>query len=454
MKRFNTIVRISSRFLTLLIFALFSFAVSAQTANDDYYDAFIFPTHNLYDILGNDDHALFNYSVSILSTNNAHSSTSIVNKQLKYKAIDNFSGLDSVQYELCQFGNCNTAWVYINVFDQTDPNIELVYPGDANNDGVVNSDDILEIGLNYEEQGFERIVPGNTFTGVLASDWYVNGYNGKHIDCDGSGVINADDTLAISLNFNGTTNKTWVNNASESDYDVNVYWEEDSLIPGQAAHLVIDFGTENEPAEDVYGYSIDITYDPGLVEEGSARPDFSGHWLSSDDAYVKMSKDNETSVISLGFSRTDRVAKTGHGPVVKIKMIIEDNINGKNVGEVAIGYPKVIDNQGNEKSVNIITASAPIANKKKDVIEDIIYGSHAVVSPNPARDYVNVTTVKGKEIENIKIFSATGELVDIAVNERPSVHMRLDVAHLSNQIYFLHIQTEDGVYSKKLMLNR
>ncbi|MDA3814292.1 MAG: C25 family cysteine peptidase [Candidatus Cloacimonetes bacterium] len=90
---------------------------------------------------------------------------------------------------------------YINVFS-TDG---LIWPGDTNNNGVVNAEDILQIGVYWRQIGNAR-----TNTSLV---WAANDYPGgweidvaSLADCDGNGEINIADVLAIGLNWQATHN--------------------------------------------------------------------------------------------------------------------------------------------------------------------------------------------------------------------------------------------------------
>ncbi len=84
----------------------------------------------------------------------------------------------------------------------------VVYPGDANNDGIVDERDILPIGLYWGNEGpvrpnaslsFERL-PAHVFTPGNA--WTPLG--GVYADADGSGVVDADDICGVADNWDLT----------------------------------------------------------------------------------------------------------------------------------------------------------------------------------------------------------------------------------------------------------
>lgn len=81
-----------------------------------------------------------------------------------------------------------------------------VYPGDANNDGVVDVRDILPIGRFYGLTGPSR--PGASPTWgaqTLTGSW--NPPDAGFADCDGNGVVDSNDVVAIIENWQATQDR-------------------------------------------------------------------------------------------------------------------------------------------------------------------------------------------------------------------------------------------------------
>mgnify|MGYP000256069636 CR=1 FL=1 len=94
---------------------------------------------------------------------------------------------------------------------------EAVWPGDLNNDGTANEEDVLAWGLASGSTGPERNwlrqgTPTVWSQGTPTTDWFaqpatqwaqsVDGVNSMHQDGDGNGVVDGDDLQVIYLNFN------------------------------------------------------------------------------------------------------------------------------------------------------------------------------------------------------------------------------------------------------------
>ena len=74
-----------------------------------------------------------------------------------------------------------------------------VWPGDTNNDGVVNETDVLPLGFYWRASGPARAVTGPAWQAAPAVGWLP--LNATYADTDGSGTVNQSDLLAVGLNF-------------------------------------------------------------------------------------------------------------------------------------------------------------------------------------------------------------------------------------------------------------
>ncbi|MGZ5282484.1 MAG: hypothetical protein ACXWEY_09435, partial [Bacteroidia bacterium] len=81
---------------------------------------------------------------------------------------------------------------------------DCVWPGDANKDGIVNHLDILEIGVGFGANGLARTDTSTYWKAQQTTSWNRQTYYGidyKHLDCDGNGKIDANDTLTVTRNY-------------------------------------------------------------------------------------------------------------------------------------------------------------------------------------------------------------------------------------------------------------
>ena len=82
--------------------------------------------------------------------------------------------------------------------------LQPLFGGDANSDGIADNLDVLELGLHYTQTGTPRASISNTWQSYFSTNWtgtITNGKNLNHSDCNGDGFINTGDTLAIFNNY-------------------------------------------------------------------------------------------------------------------------------------------------------------------------------------------------------------------------------------------------------------
>lgn len=152
--------------------------------------------------------------------------------------------------------------------------VDCVWPGDTNNDGIANHEDLLPIGVAHQFTGPER-------NGLLywapwtASNWMEDlptGSNFKHIDADADGAILAEDIELIENHYNLVT--PWYEAAAAS-YPIGpeLYWEPigpttslDDLEPGDNFFINLKIN----PVPELYGIAFTIEVDDDYLENITA----------------------------------------------------------------------------------------------------------------------------------------------------------------------------------------
>lgn len=77
-----------------------------------------------------------------------------------------------------------------------------VFPGDANNDGVVNEMDVLPLGVFWESTGEPRSGEAHVWARQAARSW--DPVRATYADCNGDGIINGSDIEIIQSNWGQT----------------------------------------------------------------------------------------------------------------------------------------------------------------------------------------------------------------------------------------------------------
>jgi len=149
----------------------------------------------------------------------------------------------------------------------------FVWPGDFDNNGIVEINDILHWGAAYNKTGPTRPNANINWVGQDCEDWQedINGINGKHQDGNGNGVVDTDDIFALIQNL-GQTHSYYsssgvssslqfklmpdmqANGASSNDniFEYDLYVEDDgNTVSAHGVSASIFFGGLNVVSADI-----------------------------------------------------------------------------------------------------------------------------------------------------------------------------------------------------------
>ena len=154
-----------------------------------------------------------------------------------------------------------------------------VFPGDANNDHIVNKSDVLAIGLTYHYVGPVRQNPTSNWTAQSCPAWNGNipgtNINSKYADCSGNGDVDFHDFDIVWQNYAQSQNYTppqTTPTIPTTGVELRVLFDEDSLnIENHGGFQIYPFeaeiwvGNSNLAASDLYGLAFSIKYDSTLL---------------------------------------------------------------------------------------------------------------------------------------------------------------------------------------------
>jgi len=217
---------------------------------------------------------------------------------------------------------------------------DTIWPGDANYDGYCNHEDVLIIGMKFgvtgpQRDSSERHILWLPLASHTWQDTLVNSVTTNHADCNGDGIINDHDLLAIELNFGEQHDTTLaaVNGfsaISATNQDPHLSFnlgQLDSVFVSDTVIVEVLLGTQGVPAVLTgLAFSMGFTsslvdtmfvrFDSSMLHPGTARVDFSRTEFVAGQAYVTSILANQTAV---------QVA----GNVATLIIVMEGNIAGK-----------------------------------------------------------------------------------------------------------------------------
>jgi len=342
--------------------------------------------------------------------------------------------------------------------------VKCVFPGDANNDGVVNNVDVLYVGISYGAIGPVRtsVSPDSASTsaqwvGPTGPANFQAGHNFNHADCDGNGIINRHDVALIDRNYGWRSNKSSANECVDIN-DVPLYFEIlDSIPAGTYVNVAIMLGTSQLPAWDVYGIAYTLHYSPELIQPGSVTLSYDSSLFGTPSDIIYLNKDSsQTGKLETAVCRIDHNNLTIAGRIGTAGFVMEENLAQKTmITEILnLSFSDITLVRNDETMLpvcayqdsavvyqKLLTSGAGASPEKKGVR----------LYPNPAKDLLTVEFPKSHEYR-VEMSNIIGKKI---VEQTTSLaKLSLDVSHLARGIYFVTLRDKDSVDSFKVEISR
>lgn len=285
---------------------------------------------------------------------------------------------------------------------------QSVWPGDVNNNGVVNGMDLLYWGTAVGSTGPQRAEVSTEWQAQpLPALWAQNfpdGVNYAYADCDGNGVVDDDDyDDAIEDNFgltHGTvTPDTYANAAPGTAPRLRLTPDAEIVQEGALVNIDLSLDDSAQPIEDFYGIGLKLSYTRELLEEDDG-PDFDlveNSWLNADGSEIEeIYIDNEDQGLAeLAITRTNRQGvPVGPEAFGRFSIVIEDIIVGLETDTFILRIDSVRVINADLESIPVTPDTARIVISRNEIVSSghTPAGQSFRVYPNPAGRELYVET--------------------------------------------------------------
>jgi hypothetical protein len=278
---------------------------------------------------------------------------------------------------------------------------QQVWPGDVNNNGIVNGVDLLWLGLAYDTEGPER--PGGTtlWQGQpIVELWpqnFPNGLNYAYADCDGDGEVDGDDLDdAIIPNFRFTHGALqpdgYANALPGSAPKLTLAPSTTTALPGQTITVDVLLGSENEPIEMFYGIAFAGSYNTEMVDNNGQAIAFDDDddWMAPEPdepiehLFYRDAPGGEYEVAFVRINQTPVLG--GYGLIGSFSIIIEDIIVGlSDTLIIRIDSIMLIDQNNNVYPIVPDTALIVVGNPSTTFAGEA-FETALQIHPNPVRN--------------------------------------------------------------------
>lgn len=322
-----------------------------------------------------------------------------------------------------------------------------VWPGDADNSGLTDMDDVLALGLGYGATGDMRDDMSIAWYAHSANDWATalpSGTNHKYTDCNGDGIINDGDTIAISNNFS-FEHAVYTLKTTEGELPL-------SFAPTGALHIGLNtipivLGDAINSADAIYGLRFNIIVDGENIDATTIKVQFNDSFLGATNDLIYLSKTNaELATVYAVVAKTNQINASGYGEIGTLSFVVIDNIAGKaDADNVQLSFEnvKAIDVTNTELSILSTNTSIESPTDIQTIASNVF-----TISPNPVSgNEIQITT--NESILAIGLYNSYGEKV-LFSNDLNTKTLRLPELPMGQ--YLLQIQTNKGISSQKLVI--
>ena len=273
-----------------------------------------------------------------------------------------FLGEAIISYILLDATGATSAGQIVVIVQMPGECTDCVWPGDADNNGLANNFDVLNIGLAYGYTGPARTDQSVNWYGHAANDWpggiFPDGLNHKYADCNGNGTINAADTLAVSLNYGLAHGKN--EDAATTGIPLYFVLESGGTTLGEPITVSVHLGDADNAATDFYGIAFSVLYDGTLIEPNTAGYNADAtSWAGNATNTLTFNKDlYSNGQLEVAFTRIDHNNTSGYGKIGEAHFVIIENIEGKGSEENSWNLPlsfaniRCIRHDGTEIEIN------------------------------------------------------------------------------------------------------
>lgn len=394
-----------------------------------------------------------------------------------FSGADNTSTLAQPKHFYTAIGNYNVQLIITNVLD-IDTIYKIIYvedcgcwPGDVNDDGEVNAEDLFPIGMFYNNHGPMRPAASNSFTSQPIADWpnynswmYLQKFgNAKTADCNGDSTINMTDLSVINANYGMrhtlNNNRSSMPEATVADPTMYIQFPSGTASAGSTITGTIYLGTAAIPANNLYGYSFTILYDATYVVPGSTAINLSNNWLGNSSNELGIVYDDYSNGrIDAAVVRYDKVqVASGFGAIGTLTFQLSNGPGGTlhtsidctaKMLSTTMYASTASGNQEIFRPMNLLGADVNVLGS----VGITTFADHNEIDvfPNPSNDLLTVK-LNNTEATSLTIKNILGEIV-VEENGNFSNLITVNTADFAKGIYILNCKTKNGLSVKKVSI--
>jgi hypothetical protein len=343
-----------------------------------------------------------------------------------------------------------------------------VFPGDANQNGRADHEDVIFVGYAYGSSGPARLVMGTEFTEMpIALPWdafFPNGTNYAHADANGDGQVSITDMLTIVSNYgliHNTPLPTAYPPASPvTDPQLRLIPEPIGmpLTAGVAIDIAIQLDYPNTPPANINGLAFTIDFDKNYIQSISLSYD--EDWLEGPGSSFRFQTidPQQTSELDLASTRYGSNGTEPSSSVGMLSLVIEDDL-------ITFMEEDSIEISLITNKIMLVDDALQLQPVNQDTLKLIVYHPSFLLtatrstSPESFRCFPNpvqgreLTLLSGEAISAVRLYDINGRQV-FRQNLAESREAIISIPHsLPLGLYLLQADESGGqIYEQLLMI--
>ncbi|MBK8845390.1 MAG: hypothetical protein IPO27_02080 [Bacteroidetes bacterium] len=326
---------------------------------------------------------------------------------------------------------------------------DTIWPGDADNNNIVDNYDLLPIIMHHDETGFIRtnqsiswqpLTPTFDWLGILQQ----NGKNRKHVDCNGNGVIDTNDAAAIKLNYNitGKTNYPLLTDLTGPPSKINT--TKLNYINGEYVDLLVTGGSSIKKVQGLKFIGAQLEIPSYLVEPGTfVATDSSNQLYNYLENYKMLNYDTSYQVDFAQCIFDNIYLNQSYGELFRIKFKLNSNLPSNLSHTFSIKNYLAINNFDTAILMNVI----PLTLTFNSYLYVDFLETHGVsIYPIPAKDYVDIYS-PNERINQLDLIDTKGNMIyTFMIGEN---NYRINLKSISNGNYYCNIYLNSNIKLNK-----
>lgn len=339
------------------------------------------------------------------------------------------------------------------------PSTECVWPGDADNNSVVNHYDLLYLGLGMGHSYTPRTALADQWIGVESLDWPeatgTRAINFKNLDMDGNGHIEPADAAVLmqfwgekTSDYDGRSAYVLPATPDSSADQINIGIEADTLSAGIEVKVPLSLS-----ANGLHGLAFCISYDPKILV-AAPRFEATNSWLGEPGGnLIAVQKDFPGQRrLDIALTRLDGQAAQGSGDIGNLVLTFKD-LPEDSLQTTHLYVSNAMGIEPSERLVSLAETEKEIVLRRQlsSSTQELLSAQALVVSPNPARNGFQITSAR-QPISRVVLTDAIGAVAREVIWDTPAHTVQINTEGLLPGAYFAQVFVGQNMLVKKVLL--